>query len=127
MSESRTRRPSPPLAESLLHAEASSTGRLVGAARDEHDCQRQAHGGCPLCFLLAQRRGSLLPKRDAGVEKCRSQFALCSKAHGVGAIVSFYTMLAADGGLDLSGGGLCALPVWEVSRAMISVAIGDFR
>ena len=32
---------------SLLHAPASSTGRLVGAARDEHDCQRQAHG-CPL-------------------------------------------------------------------------------
>ena len=78
-------------------------------------------------YLLSAEAPCTLPKRDAGVEKCRSQLALCSKAHGVGAIVSFYTLLAADGGLDLSGGGLCALPVWEVSRAMISVAIGDFR
>ena len=59
-------------------------------------------------YLLSAEAPCTLPKRDAGVEKCRSQLALCSKGHGVGAIVSFYTMLAADGGLDLSGGGLCA-------------------
>ena len=91
---------------SLLHAPASSTGRLVGAARDEHDCQRQAHGGCPICALRLSA-ACWLPPRDAGVEKCRSQL-LSVISHGVGAIVSFYTMLAADGGLDLSGGGLRA-------------------
>ena len=55
---------------SLLHAPASSTGRLVGAARDEHDCQRQAHG-CPLVLTRSapsslhaaaarRRRGEML-------------------------------------------------------------------
>ena len=111
---------------SLLHAPASSTGRLVGAARDEHDCQRQAHGGCPLFYLLSAE-ACTLPKRDAGVEKCRSQL-LSVISHGVGAIVSFYTMLAADGGLDLSGGGLCAsYPCGRCPEGCSSAAIGDFR
>lgn len=66
---------------SLLHAPASSTGRLVGAARDEHDCQRQAHGGCPLCFLLAQRRGSL-HAAEARRRRREMPFATCSLLEG---------------------------------------------
>ena len=61
---------------------------------------------CPLVLLLLSAPWPL-PPRDAGVEKCCSQL-LSVISHGVVPIVSFYTVLAADGGLDLSGGGLCA-------------------
>ena len=46
---------------------------------------------CPLVLLLLSA-ACWLPPRDAGVEKCRSQL-LSVISHGVGAIVSFYTML----------------------------------
>ena len=77
-------------------------------------------------YLLSAEAPCTLPKRDAGVEKCRSQLA---PLEGSRCWCHRFVLhhAGADGGLDLSGGGLCALPVWEVSRAMISVAIGDFR
>ena len=79
-------------AASSAHATTRSNGRRITAGG----------GGCLLLSAACW-----LPPRDAGVEKCRSQL-LSVISHGVGAIVSFYTMLAADGGLDLSNGGLCA-------------------
>ena len=84
---------------SLLHAPASSAGRLVGAARD--GTTASARRMAARCIDSPSAEACTLPTRDAGVEKCRSQL-LSVISHGVGAIVSFHTMLAADGGLDLA-------------------------